>query len=91
MPKTKKSTKIQVPAIDEKLLNRLLGYLQAKIMFHPERPEILNCTHDLRLSRYFFEMEGLNKKEIERYFTILKDKGGNCDCEVLLNAAGKIK
>ncbi len=77
--------------INQYRMERLFGFLQAKIMFHPKRPEILNCSNDLRLSRYFLEGEGLKKADTENYLEALRKEGGYCDCEVLLNVADKMK
>ena len=77
--------------MNKKTLKNLVNYLERTIVFHPFRTEILNCSSKLRLSRYFFEMCGCKKEEIEKHLIWLERRGGHCDCEVLLNVIKKVK
>ena len=47
----------------------------------------MGCDNTLRLTHEFAEMHGLFYGELSQ---ILEEMDGYCDCEVLLNAAGRI-
>ncbi len=46
-----------------------------------------SCDHTLRHAKAFAEVHGLHFGELS---DVLQDMGGYCDCEVLINAAGRI-
>jgi hypothetical protein len=74
------------------ILNRLLGYLSAKMMFTPDGEGVLNCSGNLFLTaHYFHEIEKLDKDEANEFIKFFKENDGHCDCEVLINCADKIK
>ena len=70
------------------IINRLIGFLEAKIDFDDKN--VLNCSNDLLLTKRYLS-QYMNDKKVKFTIAWLQDKGGYCDCEVLLNVASKIK
>lgn len=69
--------------IDGPIVQRLLGYLEAKLDF--KDAEVLNCSHKPRMARHFLGEHLESEEGVEEILNELAEEGGSCDCEILLN------
>lgn len=67
------------------MVDRLIGYLEAKIEFSGE--DVLNCSNEMYLTENYLSEAGLTEDEIESIMVYLNENGAFCDCEILFNVA----
>ena len=51
----------------------------------PDKREV--CGGDYKISRRILEAGGFDSQDLEDIFSVLKARGGCCDCEILYNVA----
>jgi len=71
----------KLPMPEDKFI-RLFELLDAEIHAH-------GCDHDLKLTKQI--LSNLDVKDVSSVLTWLKEQGGYCDCEVMMNVEQKFE